>query len=152
MSIISEEQAMLLTAGLKLIYDLYGKLDKTLIVQALSRKIPIPPVTRIYSWGETESLIQANPDFLKKGDRQNWWATREQAQSRVRLMIELARELRKTQCTDIYLFAPAVRDNEDFLQLVISVADSLKLVVDNNRLSGSEKTKQIAQVLREAAA
>ena len=152
MSSISEEQVTLLTAGLKLVFDLYGKFDRALIVQALSRKIPIPPVTRIYSWGETESLIQANPDFLKKGDRQNWWATREQAQSRVRLMIELARELRNTQRTDIYLFAPAVRDNEDFLQLVISVADSVKLVVENRSLSGSEKTQQIAQILKEATA
>jgi hypothetical protein len=152
MSDVPKGYVMLLTAGLKLFFDLYGKWDRALVVQALSRKMPLPSVTRIYNWTETESLIQSNPDFLKKGDRSELWVTRNRAQSRVRLMVELARELRSDQRRDVYLFAPAVRENSDLMQLVISTADSLKLVLEDPNSSGSEKTRRIAQILQEAGA
>ena len=152
MASVTEAQVTLLTEGLKLVYDLFKGIDRTMVLQALSRKIPIPPVTRIYNWEETQHLIQANPEFLNSQERQDWWATRTDPQSQVCLMVELGRELRSGQRAEIYLFAPEVRDNTGLLQLVMSVTSEVKLVLESQGLSGPEKTLQIIRILEEAAA
>jgi len=151
MSKISDRQIALIASGIKLLYELFGRLDETLLRRALRRKVPIPRVTRVPSWEDTESFITVNPDFLSTEDLRTWWDSRDQNQSRVRLMISLARELRREQADGIYLFAPEIRETAALLPVVMSVADDIKLVMDDPTLSKERRTDLIVKILEEAA-
>jgi hypothetical protein len=150
MSEFSSQQIMLIVSGVKLVYELFHTLDKTLLLRALRKPVPIPHVTRVPRWEDTQAFIIANPDFLKGDEFQVSWDTREQSQSRIRLMIGVARELRHRETEGFYLFAPEIRENAALLPIIISVARDVKLVLEDPTLSTEERTRRIVQILEEA--
>ena len=147
MSEFSSQQMTLVASGLKLLYEFFHTLDKTLVLQALREPVSIPHVTRVLCWKNTEAFIIANPDFLNSDEFQVSWDTRDQVQSRIRLMVGVARELRRRETEGFYLFAPEVRENPALRPIVISVARDLKLVLQDPTLSAEEKTGRIVNIL-----
>ena len=151
MTRISSQHLTLVVSGIELLYELFGKLDKALLQRALRKEVPIPHVTRVPSWEDTERFIEVNPDFLSTEQVQSWWDSRDTTQSRVRLMITLARHLRRTEGGDIYIFGREIRRNADVLPLVMSVADDIKMVLDDPTLSKERRTEMILEILKEAS-
>jgi hypothetical protein len=147
MSEFSNQQMMLVASGLKLIYELFRTLDKTLLLRALRKPVPIPHINRVPCWRNTEAFITANPDFLKTDEWQVSWDTRDQVQSRVRLMVGVARALRRRETEGFYLFAPEVRENAALQAVVISTARDLQRVLQDQTLSEEEKTGLIVKIL-----
>jgi len=150
MAELSSRQIALVISGLKLLYELFGTLDKALLLRSLRKKVPVPNVTRVPNWEDTKSFIEANPEFVGSEEFRKWWDSREQTQNRVRLMISLARELRSQQGVDFYLFAPEVREDAAVRLVVMSVLHDIKSVLDDPTTSEEEKTEKIAEILREA--
>ena len=147
----TSQQLERIVSGLKLLYELFGKLDKALVRRALSRKLAVPNVTRVPSWEDTEAFITANPAFLGDDAVRSWWETRERNQSRIRLMIALSRQLRRGQTDGIHLFAPEIRRDSGLFPLVLSVADAVKRILEDPEISKEEKTRRIADLLKGAA-
>jgi len=150
MSESSGQQFMLIASGLKLVYELFRTLDKTLLLRALRKPVPIPHITRVPCWKNTEALIMANPGFLKTDEFQISWDTRDQVQSRIRLMVGVTRELRHNETEGFYLFAPEIRENPALIPIIVSVARDVRLVLEDPTLSTEVKTQQIAKILEKA--
>ena len=149
MTPVSSEIA-LIAKGLGLAYEFYRTLDRSLLVEALQRKVPIPHVTRVPTWEDTEAFVLANPDFVSAEPQKTWWDMRDSTQSRLRLMITLARHLRRRQDEAFYLFAPEVRDDPSLMPKVMSVVGEIKRALDDPALPKTKKTERVMEILQEA--
>jgi hypothetical protein len=145
------EEIALIVAGARLVYALYQNIDKALLEQALSRKVVLPPVTRVLSWADTEAFINANPAFLDTGSRSVWWDNRADVQCRVRLMVDLGHDVSRSQLKDVYLFAPEIVGRADVLHAVVSVAERIQEVLQNAALSRSQKVEQVTRIIEEVS-
>jgi hypothetical protein len=150
MAKFTTRQVELIVSGLKLLCELLGGLDKELLERALTHKLSAPHVTRVPDWEETKSFIEANPDFVSSEEFRKWWDSREQTQNRVRLMIALARERRRSEGEGFCLFAPEVRDTPALPPAVMSVADEMRKLLDDPTMSEKKGAERIMKTLEGA--
>ena len=106
-------------------------------------------VTRVPSWESTEAFVNANPEFVATEPLNASWNTRQEPQSRIRLMIALARHLRENHEEEAYLFTPEVRENPGIVASVASMAGAIRDVLEDPALSHLEKTVRITTILKE---
>jgi len=139
----------LVLPGLRLLYGLYRTLDRALLKQALSRKVPLPPVSRVLSWDETEALILANPDLLSSERLRGWWQRRGEVDCRARLMVGLARQLRRRPGEDFFLFAPEIRADDSLVVAILSASGRHRRILSDDGLSREEKARQLVVLLEE---
>jgi len=136
--------------GLLLLNALYRSLDRTVLLRALEGKVPVPHVKRVPSWPVTEAFVAANPEFVSEDPRRSLWESRDDLQSRLRLMIALARELRRREGGEFYLFAAPVREDAALAPFIVSVAPAAGQTLGNAGLSTETKLRRLEDILLEA--
>ncbi len=144
----SNAKVGLVASGLWLFYQLYRSIDQALLVQALQKKVPLPHVSGVPSWEETEAFVVANPEFLNTPVRQEWWDARDQIQGRVSLMIALGRELRGKEGEEFYLFAPEVRQDAALVPILLAAVGDVTRVLNDPALSPEQKVRRIMELLQ----